>query len=98
MIDMKKFYMIGTIAMFLALIGNVWSLSVSWNFMNPGAKLAGVFGGAFFNLLFCILFYSLWKSTPETNIPMIENKEVDDLIKEYQNNNKKQKVNMLDKK
>lgn len=80
MISMRNFYLIAGVVMLIVLGANIWNLAISYSYWTLPAIIAFVFGSIIFNLLFVILFFGLWKVTPKQ---IVNNSELDDIIKQY---------------
>lgn len=82
---MRKFYGWATTLMTIALLGNLWNLVVTWVNMTNGSRMASISGGVAFNLLLAILFFGMWKTTPNTTdfSKTMTGEELNDLLKKY---------------
>lgn len=84
MIDMRKFYLVGGILFIIVVLANSYSLVVTWGNLNIGAKVSSIAGGLLFNLLLCLMFFSLYKMTPNSNMNIAESPDLDSFLQEVQ--------------
>jgi hypothetical protein len=80
----RTFYIIGTVVMLIASLGNLWNLILIWKLITIGAKISTIFGGIIFQLLLAYFFYYMYKQTPEMNI--VNNPDLDKLLDDIQKN------------
>ena len=85
MLDMRKFYGIGSFLMAFAVIGSTWNLVLIWNAITIGARIANIASGVLFNALLFFLFLGLWKVTPSMSSvnKTFDSPELDALVKQY---------------
>ena len=81
MIQIRTFYLIGTILMVFSIVGSIWNAAIIWPGLNNGGKMSTV-TGVLFNVLWMSLFLYLYKVTPKSNPQIVDNKEIEDLLKE----------------
>jgi hypothetical protein len=72
--------------MSIALIGNFWNLCVTWVNLTNGARLAGIAGGVAFNFLLAILFFGMWRMTPNATdfSKTLDSSELEAMLKKYE--------------
>lgn len=86
MISMKQFYLIGGIAMVISVAGSIWNLILIWDILTIGAKISSIASGVFFQGLLALVFLGMWKMTPDK---MVEDNQLDDLVKQIEEEQKK---------
>jgi len=84
--NIKTFYLILGIAMLISFGGNLWNLILVWKFITIGAKITSIAGSLFFNIMFSMLFFTMYKSTPDMEV---SNTALDDIVKEIKKQNAK---------
>jgi amino acid permease len=77
-LSLKKFYLFGMIIFFIVSIGGIINFYYIFKFLNIGSFITTV-GGIVFNIILFLLFYSLYKQTPDE---FIQNQNLDNLINE----------------
>ena len=80
-LEIRTFYLIGSILMVFSIIGSIWNLNVIWGALNGGGKMSGL-AGVLFNFLWLGLFLFLYKMTPkqEPNVRVIEDPKIEKLL------------------
>jgi hypothetical protein len=88
MIQLRDFYLIGGILMLVTLVANLYSLYFVWGNLNIGGKVASIAGTLLFNLLFCVMFFFLYKTTPKMNLnsTIVDSPELDKFLEEVSKN------------
>lgn len=76
--NIKTFYILGSIAMAIVVLGNIVNLVLIWQGITIGAKVSTIASTAF-SCLLAALFFNLYKNTPDV---AINNKELDELVSE----------------
>jgi len=84
-IDIRKFYLIGSWLMIVAVTANIYNTTMIWSsLINIGAKMQ-MLTGIMFNILWIGFFFFLYKNSPKKiNMPdkVINNPEIDKLLQD----------------
>jgi protein-S-isoprenylcysteine O-methyltransferase Ste14 len=88
--DLKKFYAIGAILMFIMGLANIWYQAEVWNESLIPQKITGI-GGVLFNFLLFSLFYWFFRQEL-TKLSMDEKQQVVDIIKEVKTHERGKKT------
>jgi hypothetical protein len=83
MIEMKTFYLFGTILIFSSVLGSAISAKIVWASLNVGGKISTL-GNFFFQVLLLTLFFSLWVQARKQakQMVVVNSKEADEFMEE----------------
>lgn len=81
-IDLRVFYLVGAILMFISFLANLYNLTILWGNLNVGGKISFIAGSLLFQLLLCSMFFWLWKVTPKSSMTIQDNPELDKFVEE----------------
>jgi hypothetical protein len=92
MINIRQFYLIGGILMFISVLGQIYNQYLVWNIVTIGAKVSSIAGGILFSLLLTVFFLGLWYKTPKMPDAVVNNAELDKLLKDISEGDTKEEV------
>lgn len=87
MLSLKNFYLVGGILMLVATLGAIYNLYLIWEDVTLGFKISNFAGSILFQALIAIFFLGLYKITPSASNQVVDNKNLDELVKNLQNKN-----------
>jgi hypothetical protein len=81
-LELRHFYFMMSTCLGIVVFLNFINLIKIWNYTDPVVLTSYIFGAIIFNIILICLFMFMYFTTPKP-IPMIENKELENILDKY---------------